>query len=135
VAKRGILLAGIDLNNGATTSFHRCKAIYEAAGGPKFTVDPLVLTGSYVHESAAVPERAAFPTSLSAGKCFDAPPLAVAACAPPPAFAACAPPPAMTACARPSALPAHLSASAEIGITLAQRTKGICADALEMAYG
>jgi hypothetical protein len=134
VAKRGILLAGIDLNNGATTSFHRCKAIYEAAGGPKFTIEPLVLTGSYIHERAAVPMCAAvsrcaavpMSMSLNAGKCYAAPPPTMAPSAPPPAFAACA---------RPPVLASHLSASAEIGIALAEQTRGICADALEMAYG
>jgi hypothetical protein len=47
VAKRGILMSCIDLSRGAQTSFNACKPIYEQAGGCKFNIEELDLSGSH----------------------------------------------------------------------------------------
>jgi hypothetical protein len=47
VAKRGILLSCIDINEGASIAFQACQQIYDAAGGPKFSLEMLSLRGSY----------------------------------------------------------------------------------------
>jgi hypothetical protein len=47
VAKRGIIVSGLDLNSGATLSFNECRKIYEFAKGPKFTVESFAVQGSY----------------------------------------------------------------------------------------
>jgi hypothetical protein len=47
IAKRGILVSCIDINCGASHSFDVCKGIYEKAGGCKFCIEKLALSGSY----------------------------------------------------------------------------------------
>jgi hypothetical protein len=52
LAKRQILVTCLDINEGASVSFAACKRIYEDAGGPQFTIEPLSLRGSLGVRSA-----------------------------------------------------------------------------------
>jgi hypothetical protein len=47
VAQQGILVMGLSLNGGATLSFNVCKAIYDAAGGRKYTIESFVVDGRW----------------------------------------------------------------------------------------
>jgi hypothetical protein len=42
LAEQGIVMSGLDLNHGATTSFMACKAIYDKANGPRFDIETFV---------------------------------------------------------------------------------------------
>jgi hypothetical protein len=101
VAKRGILISGMDLNYGASASFNVCKDIYDRAGGCRFNIERLSLNGmQFDVPSSAGPappvigSSAASPTCLFA--CTPSPP-------PPPPSPSPSLPVATCACARPPA--------------------------------
>jgi hypothetical protein len=64
VAQRGILVMGLDLNGGSTLSFNACKAIYDAAGGRKYTIESFVVQGGWGEDAGRCTRSCAMSSSM-----------------------------------------------------------------------
>jgi hypothetical protein len=113
VAQQGILVMALDLNGSATLSFNACKAMYDAAGGRKYTIESFVVQGGWGEGTACCRRRSS--ASLSSGtkrkskmRCSRDPDDRLHKARPP--------------------------ASDGIGVKLATATASVCDDALAMEY-